>query len=263
MQALSQEFEQKLRFQIATAPPRAPPLPFVETKAKDGLSRFREHGQPLGRFWNHMSMFGDDLGKNISLADGPTMWLRLIPTVNPGKRWPPHELKQQARTGGGVYLLPFLDYPVFDLRAEDGMGACSLNSKDELQTVSAAFAFETGEVWSIDTWLLASDPIRLFAGEIERLFSRRLKAYAHFLGSLGVGPPYRWIAGLEGVKGRRLQIPPPQGRMQIGLGPECMSDVIFEEGVYDGGGTPSKALNPFFSAIYNKSGIPRPDYLPS
>jgi hypothetical protein len=191
------------------------------------------------------------------------MLLRLMPTVDPGKKWPTHELKQQARPGQGIYLLPFTDYPLFDLRAEDGMGICSLENQDERATISLAFAFETGEVWSIDTRLLAADTVRLFTGEIERLFTNRLQAYARFLGGLGLAPPYRWIAGLEGVKGRRLQIPPPQRQMQIGLGPECLSDTIFEEGTYDGTEIATGALTSFFTAIFDKCGIRRPDHLPS
>ena len=122
-------------------------------------------------------------------------------------------------------------------------------------------AFETGEVWSIDTSLLAADTVRLFTGEIERLFASRLEAYARFLAGLGLMPPYRWIAGLAGVKGRRLQIPQPQGQMQIALGPECLSETVVEQGLYDGKQTPSSALLPFFKAIFDKCGIPRPNYL--
>ena len=189
------------------------------------------------------------------------MWLRLMPVVDPGKTWPAYELKAQANVGQTLNLAPFVDNPNYVLRAEDGIAVCPLNTPDDLETTSVAFAFETGEVWSIDTSLLAADTVRLFTGEIERLFASRLEAYARFLAGLGLMPPYRWIAGLAGVKGRRLQIPQPQGQMQIALGPECLSETVVEQGLYDGKQTPSSALLPFFKAIFDKCGIPRPNYL--
>ena len=263
-QRLSETFEQTLRLQIvATEPPRPAPSPFTRAEPKDGPARFRPPGEPIGRRWDDILTFTGDPGNKVSLADGPTMWFRLMPVVEPGKKWPAYELKRQAIQTGTLNLVPFVDNPNYVLRAEDGIGICSLMTPDELETISVAFAFETGEVWSIDTWLLACDSIRLFVGEIEGLFTRRLQAYARFLAGLGLAPPYCWIGGLAGVKGRRLQIPPPQGRMQIALGPECLSETIIEQGIYDGQQTPSNALYPFFKAIFDKCGVPRPDYLSS
>jgi hypothetical protein len=263
-QALSQQVEEKLRLQIAaTEPPRPAPPPFARVEPKDGPGRFRPPGEPIGKRWDDMLAFTGDTGNNISLVVGPTMWLRLMPVVEPGKKWPAHELKRQAVIqNGGVNLLPFTDNPIYMLRAEDGIAICPLMTADGVETPSVAFAFETGEVWSIDTWLLACDPIRLFVGEIEGLFTRRLQAYARFLAGLGLAPPYRWIGGLVGVKGRRLQIPPRPGRMQLGLGPECLSEIIIEQGLYDGEQTPSSALYSLFKEIFDKCGIPRPDHLP-
>jgi hypothetical protein len=225
-----------------------------------GRADFAHPAEPIGQRWDDLSFRGD-VGNNIALAVGPSMWFRLMPLVDPGKRWAPYELKEQAIANQTLNLAPFLDHPLFWLRAEDGVALCSLNQPADLETASIAFAFQTGEVWSIDTWLLASDTVRLFVGEIEGLFTSRLEAYARFLAGLGLAPPYCWIGGLAEVKGRRLQIPPPPGHMQIRLGPECLSETISEQGIYDGKQTPTRTLYSFFKAIFDACGVPRPDYL--
>jgi hypothetical protein len=191
-----------------------------------------------------------------------------MPPLDPGKRWTSHELRTVL--GHGLALQPFLWGSLYGygglyrLRAEDGIGSCSLLSPEACETNSVAFAFETGEVWAIDTSLLGSYPAELYIVEIERLFTERLQEYAAFLTHLGLQLPYRWIAGLTGVKNRRLQVPLPQGQMRIPSwrGPECLSEEITTSGGYDGSQSLTGALLPFFNVIYNKCGIPRPKYLP-
>jgi hypothetical protein len=144
------------------------------------------------------------------------------------------------------------------------MGMCSLLAPEARDTTSVAFAFETGEVWSVDTSLLFYDSTRLFVGEIEKLFNERLDDCARFLAALGLEPSYHWIAGITGVKDRRLEIPLQPGTMRgVGWpGPQCLADTITEEGEYDGKQPPSSALSPFFEAIFAKCGVKRPDFLP-
>jgi hypothetical protein len=146
------------------------------------------------------------------------------------------------------------------------MGTCSLLSPDARETNSVAFAFETGEVWSIDIWLLAGAPADLLVVDIERIFNQRLQEYGQFLSRLDLQPPYRWIAGITGVKNRRLRYPPSPGQMwwnPSGPGSQCLSETVKKNGEYDGTQTPSSALHPFFNAIFSACGIPRPDYLSS
>jgi hypothetical protein len=135
---------------------------------------------------------------------------------------------------------------------------------DARETTSVAFAFETGEVWSIDTTILTySSPADL--PFLEPYYNERLKGYARFLAGLGLKPPYHWIAGVTGVKDRRFQRPPPPGQMWIpgSSGPRCLSETVKKKGEYDGEQAPSSALYPFFKAIFDACGVPRPDYLPT
>jgi hypothetical protein len=152
-------------------------------------------------------------------------------------------------------LEPFVHPNLYTLRAEDGMAICPLITPDASETTSVAFAFETGEVWSIDTTILTYDPgIIPFR---EQLYIEHLLQYARLLSSLGLKPPYHWIGGITGVKDRRLATP----EMRF-PGPQCLSDTVTKEGGYDGEQTPANALYPLFKMIFEKCGMARPDHLP-
>jgi hypothetical protein len=122
------------------------------------------------------------------------------------------------------------------------------------------FAFETGEIWSVDTeYLKYSDQRIPF---LEGLFVQRLQSYARFLGSLGIEPKYRWLCGMTGIEGYRLLFPTPSGYTRPGPGPQCLSQTIEKEGLFDGKESAQSALLPFFKEIFDRCGIPRPSHLP-
>jgi hypothetical protein len=234
--------------------------PFPAAGPKEN-SRFRLPGSPIG---SHMDPrpFGPVNEQDIFLESGQDMWLRVLPVNDPGKTWPFHELSSRVLLHNRMLLSPFLGGSHHRIQAEDGFGICSLDSSNAPSTSSVAFAFETGEVWSVDTSTLR------VSGEqmpfIERDFAFRLDWYAQFLSTLGIKPPYQWIAGLIGVKGRRLEVPPPEGRANFPgtVQPKCMAEIIWETGLYDGIQTPINALLPFFfRKIFEKCGVSRPDYL--
>jgi TIR domain len=247
----------------ATQPPLPPPPPFPMAEAKDGPARFRPSGEPIGCRWDQ---FDSGAEQDVFLAAGPAIWLRLMPTVDSGERWLVPALMHQARGTGSLNLEPFAYHDLYTLRAEDGIAICTLAGSNAAETTSVAFAFETGEVWSVDTFLLSHEATRLFVGEIESLFTERLEKYARFLVGLGLEPPYQWIAGITGVKGRHLEIPLQPGKMRVIVvgqtGRKCLADTITKDGEYDGKQTPSSALYPFFEAIYAKCGVKRSDFLP-
>ncbi len=260
--ALSRTIEEKLRLQIsATQPPAPAPMRFAIREPKNGPGRFRAPGEPIAKHWNDLPV-PNAPRQDVLLRHGPALWLRLLPVADPGRTWPTYTLKERAIGGGRFDLAPFVWHNVFSLRADDGFGLCSLVVPDETETPSVAFAFETGEVWSVDTTLLALDSAALFVGEIEKVYQERLLGYGQFLTRLGLTPPYHWISGASGVKGRHLKIPVQPRRMTMPTftGPECLSENIILEGTYDGKQTPGDALAPFFNAIFDKSGVRRSDY---
>ena len=262
---------------LAAIPPVVlPSYPaFPAAESKDGPARFRAAGEPLGMSWDPL-LLAAGAERDIFVSSGPAMWLRLMPATDPGKRWPPHELKLHAIHTSSLYLAPFIRSNLYFLRAEDGFGIYSLTTPGAAETNSVAFAFETGEIWSVDTALLAARPAyRRFVAEvvgrlnaraaelffIEGLYTERLQDYSRFLQNLGVQPPYRWIGGLASVKRRRLQIPPPSNHMSLPTpGPLYSADIITTEGSYDCQQTPTAALRPFFNLIFHKCDTPRPDY---
>jgi hypothetical protein len=257
---LSQQLEERLRLQIAaTQPPPPEPIPFPAAQTKDGPARFREPGEAIG----FRDGPGAPAGAAVTLVSGPAMWLRLMPPVDPG-RFASHKLA--TALNGGINLQPLISPALYSLRAEDGRGTCALPTSDARESDSIAFALETGEVWAIDTWALGPQrrqPNELYIVEIEQLLRERLPEYARFLVLLGLQPPFRWIAGVTGVRNRRLQIPSAPGRTALGWpGPECVAENIMSEGTYDMSQSPTNALLPFFREIYNKCGVARPDYLP-
>jgi hypothetical protein len=232
--------------------------PFPEAEAKDGPARFRAPGEPIG---SRIEPFSS-LGNSVSLASGAATWLRLMPAFDPGRSWTAQELRE-ASSAGNMVLQPFIHSSLYPLRAADGIGYCNLLTAEDRETNSIAFAFETGEVWAIDTWLLGTHPSELFVAEIEREWPKRLKDYATFLRRLELQAPYRWIAGVTGVNRRRLQFPAAPGKMRVPGWPvpECLSEQITVQGDYDGEQSTISALLPFFEEIYNKCGIRRPEYL--
>jgi hypothetical protein len=237
--------------------------PFPVVEPKDGPARFRAPGEPIGSRWN-LAPFGSNLGNSVNLDSGAATWLRLMPAFDPNKTWTAEELLEADNRGGALHLQPFFWSNIFSFRAHDGIGRCNLLTAEAQETNSVAIAFETGEVWAIDSWLLAMHPSELIVGEIERGWAERLRNYTGFLQKLGLQVPYRWIAGVTGVNHRHLQYPPRPGHMRFAdwQGPECLAEQIIIEGSYDGEQSATLALLPFFEAIYNRCGIRRPDYLP-
>lgn len=185
------------------------PSPFPEAKAKNGPARFRSPGEAIG-FENDFPLSSSK--KEIFLSEGPTVWFRLMPKNDPGKKWATYELKNIV-TQDAVKLLPIIHSTTgySYLRAEDGAGMYAVHSRDTQEVHSIAFAFETGEIWSVDTTLLSYATDRIFSTEIDRSYISGLQNYSRFLQSLGVKPPYLWIAGLVGIKGRYLRYPDKSG----------------------------------------------------
>jgi len=229
---------------------------FLEAEAKDGSARFRPKGEPIGICWSQTPITGltPQANKDVFLSEGSAMWFRLIPSLVPDKKWDSTALKKCILREGRCNLEPL--YGNFEgyLRGEDGSGVYSFFMPGTDKAISIAFAFETGEIWSIDTFLLSADPKKIYAIKIEEEYKKALKRYSRFLKCIGISPPYRWIAGLTGVKNRHIQYDNNFWNNEH----ICVSDNIISEGVYDGEQSPDEALHSFFGSIYEKCGIPYP-----
>lgn len=250
------------------APILASPPNFSETTQKDGPARFRSSGEELGVEEKFSPMRSNSLRK-VFLNDGPCIWLRMFPMKVIEKRWAIPELKEIVRANVNSF------YPIYSetggysfLRATDGIGMFNVSSlpttpeSKDLNASSVTFLFENGEIWSIDTDLLSYYPDMIFDEVIEESFVKGLNNYLAFLRKLGVSDSVKWMAGITGIKGRRLTYDTVRGSLRFGADPICLTDTIMAEGEFGNDLDPTTTLMPFFTDIFNKCGISRTKKLP-
>jgi hypothetical protein len=122
------------------------------------------------------------------------------------------------------------------------------------------FLFNTGELWSIDSYLLKTTAPGRYIPTIENYFRTALEQYTARLLTLGLNPPFRWIAGMENLKGRGIA---PTGRMAEYRAPigKCLVDVIVDEGTHSTGAPSAKSLRPFFVKLFDSCGVQPPTSL--
>ena len=222
---------------------------------KDGKARFRAAGEALGMRNYNAPPYTKLVPTEISLLGGPAVWLRLLPQQASMPPFSSHDLKQAGDSIG--CFCPLTLTQAYSLMADDGYGICSL--LEGSSTRSVVFAFETGEVWAVDSYLLdsgytsdAGGPAQILFPHIAEELIKCLQGIVLFLTTLGIPKPYRWIAGLEGVKNRRLQYSSYNSFMtDIGM---CLSDVVTLAGDYDGTKGAKDALLPFFDHLFRKCG---------
>ena len=235
---------------------------FPKHESYERGARFRGPG-PIGVTWNDLP--GRSVPtQEVFLSEGAAMWLRTMPVFDPGRLWSATELRHAARSGGRHLLMPFFDASARYLRGEDGFGVFSYDGEFDgrARTGSVAYAFETGEVWSVDTSNLSVGQDKLYLESIVKSFAAALEDYGEFLQRLGLDPPFQWIAGLSGIKNRRLAVVPPLGHIDIHPGPECLADPITQSGTYEAGQQAKTALQPFFDLICRKCSRTYPNYPP-
>jgi TIR domain len=238
------------------------PADFIAVEPKDGSARFRALDQPLGLFWNSLP-FAESPDYEVFLAKGPATWLRMMPHECTSREWSHDQLMKCGRSPD-VSMQPLSWINLQYLRAEDGIGAYSTKSnlRQETETDSVAFAFNGGELWSIDTGVLQiSGKKHLYFLDIARTFLQRFRGYGGFLRCLGIEPPYKWIAGLEGGKGWRLNVPPPPNHISTSSGETCLNDLVLASGSYNPQEPAAMALRPFFNQLFRKCSMTIPEHI--
>jgi hypothetical protein len=251
---LAREFEGAFRtileseeFRSQLPRPPAPP-PFPEKQPLNGRARFRAAGKPLGIASEDLiDRIENRAPRIIKLADGPAYWLRVIPPTEAKQKLSTQTLKQTALQLGIVPLVRPAQSIGF-VRGEDGGGFYPVLGTDTVNSV--AYVFSTGEVWVIDAWL---SQIPQYLELDERIFSATLQQCADFLNRIGIGGPYNWIAGMEGIENRRLVL---ADRPNARLG-TCIVDRIEKNGMYDASQDPGLALRPFFEEVFEVCGAVR------
>jgi hypothetical protein len=191
------------------------------------------------------------------------MWLRLIPPEQSRTDLSlPMQVKQRVISDGKLWLSPLNWGDIGFIRADDGFGVYARFREEDAETNSVAFVFETGEIWAIDTGALSIASQIVYFGDVQNAMCSVLPHYTRFLHNLGIEPPFRWIAGLDGIKSRQLDVQPP-GEGISHLGEAFLKDRIVGNGFYDGAQEPHLALGPLFREMFKKSSMEYPRYLQS
>lgn len=228
--------------------PRPPiPEPFQAAASRQGPSRFRAAGEPIG--------ISDGLiggGEPIHLAAGPAMWFRLMPLHRSSRTYSATQLRELVRRQA-PFPIGSQSYNSWGfLRADDGFGFFAIESTTatRVQTPAMVFVFENGELWAINSKIISCmREVPYFPNE----FTGQLDRLVSFLrDQLKVSRPYRWIAGIEGVNGRPLVAGQTFAGFVTG---HCVADVITENGMYVEGESGATALRPFFVKILEKCGV--------
>jgi hypothetical protein len=262
---LAGELERALRtvfdsYEFKSSLPKAPSLaPFTAQQPADGPGKFRPRNEPIG-----IAQRGFYEGPTeIRLSDYPASWFRIMPTSDPGRTWSVAELEKAMKQR----VLPPLsrDWSGYGfLRGPDGHGIYASIGNQKEGARAVVYAFTTGELWSVDTYWLESmaREKRRIVPPVDEQFKVTLKDYSDFLLNLGIGPPYRWIAGMEDLKGRDLYVPPPPGRMRMTDKPQgkCLVAAVEVSGLYSPGQSVGEAMKPFFTKLYESCGVARQEW---
>jgi hypothetical protein len=241
-----------------TLPEPPQPQKYVERKPADGRGRFKRVDQPVGIVAG--SGFRGNV-EEIRVSGHPASWFRMMPLFDPGSTWTVGELATLMQTPTFVHPLTQEWSSFGSMRSIEGFGnfAAFTDRRDSSRAI--VFAFTTGELWSIDTyWLEAykDNQGRPTVPTDEKSFRNALLEYGKMLERMGVKPPYRWIAGMESLKGRVLYLPPRPGHMRFpGPHGKCLEDVVSASGIYSPGDPAGPALKPFFESLYNACGVSR------
>ncbi len=233
---------------------RTPDLKFEPRVPGDRQSRFRASGEPIGL----IEVYRDEEFKELHLVERPSLWLRLMPTRPTNLRFTIPQLRQCVRPYGNVNGLPTISLGLGNplcVRSVDGYGTWDPAETDEVAG-SVAFAFTTGEVWVTDTRVLRLAEQDNYIPLNQRQWATALEKYTAFLGALGVDGPYRWIAGMDGISGRKIFHRGP-GRSKQTLAGRCATDVVTAEGFHSPTTSPGSSLDPFFNAIFDACGLSR------
>jgi hypothetical protein len=94
------------------------------------------------------------------------------------------------------------------------------------------------------------------------IFVEALVDYSGFLDRLGIKPPYKWIIGMEDLKGRFLYRPTPANKVRIfqSHDGEGLVDEVMESGLYSPADPVGPTLKSFFVKLYQSCGLARQEW---
>jgi len=267
-EGLAKELERRIRAVLTSPDLRrevsvVEPARFVPRPHVGKSSRFRADGEALG-----IVSHSFDQSLSMYLEPGPSYWLRVMPKYEIGKHWSVDDLQIAARRQTAMQPLNRAWSGLGSLRGADGFGVYPTGSDES--TYGVGYIFKTGEIWSIDTFILQNAIYRTANDEKRAIYLREddfresLEEYGALLRSLGVEGPLHWIAGMEGVRERPMDVPRQRGGYSSIFDPtrgSCMLDEVVVSGYYNPDEPDPNVLRPFFERIYESCGQSRPIWL--
>lgn len=233
---------------------------FVAKVPVHGPARFQGVGEPVGIIDGRFDFGG--VNKEVTLAGGPAIWLRVLPDRQQARQWTISELRDAVSSGGRI-LLPLGNYDSSyrQVRSADGYGYVPSMTMDGESVSSVILAFKSGEVWSLYVGPLSVLPDKI--PNVEGVFTECFIRCVSFLrDGLKIDPPYRWIAGMEGLKGKRMQkiAAPGRGYLEPYTGPS-LEEVVVETGILNNSDKVQLGLRDFFRKLYDAFGADRPEHM--
>jgi hypothetical protein len=261
---LTAELERELRavFQsqefLSTLPKPPEPKMFVARASMDGLGRFKPRQEAVG-----IASRGFEGVREIRLSEHPAIWFRMMPVRDPERTWSIEDLDRTIKANILHPLTRSWSSYGF-MRGPDGAGLYAALDQNREIAGAIVYAFTTGELWSIDTYwlhLLGSDK-RNEVPQLDNELRQTLLEYGEFLKKLSVTPPYRWVTGMESLKGRNLFVPSRSGYGPVGQGPQgrALKDIVEASGTYSPGEPTAKVLRSFFTQLYASCGVVRQEW---
>ncbi len=231
----------------------APRLEYVPVGPAVGSGRFKPVDESLGVLHDGSPI--PSAPTHVRLAEGPVMWLRVLPKFDPGMTILHTDLRTALMDNGNV-VLPLNGRDQggnpYGIRGADGYGL-GINVSNG-RTFSVVYAFDRGEIWSIDAGYLEFAKDKIFFSPEQ--YTQALVAFSALLGRLGIAGPYRWKAGLDGIRGRVLQ---PVGRSYVFPPPASVANSVERQGDFLGKPEDAaQALEPFFAAVFDLGHLTRP-----
>jgi hypothetical protein len=185
------------------------------------------------------------------------MWLRVMPQFSPGKTFLVTDLRQALFNGGDMVraLNGEEQLNPRGIRGADGYGSGFVGGGEyeDQYALMLVYAFTSGEIWSLDTTLLQASTTRIFFDP--QSYVSALIQFSAALKRLGVSGPYRWIAGIDGMKGRHLS---PTGSKRLQVSPACLAEQVIVEGLYSGNAQEAaSAIEPFVARVFDAGHLSR------
>jgi hypothetical protein len=246
----------------ASAPKPAEVPKFAPRPPVYGPARFRGMDEPIGII---QGPFGIGGNKAVTLVAGPAIWLRVMPDRQQARQWAISELRD-ALSSGERTLRPLGFFQGFNpVRSADGYGYVPTMVNVDDPVPSVILAFKSGEVWAVYVGPLLQQTQTDTIPNVERLLTECFVQCVLFLrDGLKIDLPYRWVAGMEEMKGKRMQkiAAPGKGYIDPFTGP-CLDPLVMETGILSSTDIAQLGLRNFFRKLYDAFGEERPDHMDS